>query len=180
MPSVRKKRNPARKMPQVVVEDTEYQLTDRVGGKWKYYLESTGAEYTTMNKNNWIGHVLRRNCHLKPVLEEKKEGKIKVVGRRRIRRKQLLDELREKIEYRKLNREALDRTLSRTRFGRGYGTDVWQTTELLLLLLLSSSSLLLSSLSPLCRVFTIIYLNQTMFLGYIVLQLFCICNAFYM
>jgi len=36
--------------------------------------------------------------------------------------------------------------------------------------------LLLSLFSPLCRVFTIIYLKQIMFLGYIVLQLFCIYN----
>jgi hypothetical protein len=28
-------------------------------------------------------------------------------------------------------------------------------------------------LSPLCRVFTHTYLKQTMFLGYVVLQLFC-------
>ena len=34
--------------------------------------------------------------------------------------------------------------------------------------------LLLHLLSPLCRVFTIMYLKQTMFLGYIVLQLFFI------
>jgi len=34
--------------------------------------------------------------------------------------------------------------------------------------------LLLSLLLPLCRVFTIIYLKQTIFLGYRVLQLFCI------
>jgi len=34
--------------------------------------------------------------------------------------------------------------------------------------------LLLPLLSPLCRIFTIIYLKQTMFLGYILLQLFCI------
>ena len=92
-----------------------------------------------------------------------------MAGRRRIRRKQLLDDLKEKIEYRKLKREALDRTLSRTRFGRGYGTDVWQTIELLLLLLL------LPLLSPLCWVFTIIYLNQTMFLGYI---WFSSCSVF--
>jgi hypothetical protein len=32
--------------------------------------------------------------------------------------------------------------------------------------------LLLSSSSPLCRVFTVIYLKQTMFLGYAVSQLF--------
>jgi len=39
--------------------------------------------------------------------------------------------------------------------------------------------LLLSMLSLLCRVFTIIYLKQTMFLGYIVLQLICIYNLCY-
>jgi len=37
-----------------------------------------------------------------------------------------------------------------------------------------SSSSSSSLLSPLCRVFTIINLKQTMFLGYIALQLFCI------
>ena len=39
---------------------------------------------------------------------------------------------------------------------------------------------LLSYLSRLWWVFTIIYLKQTMFLGYIVLQLFCIYNLCYM
>jgi len=47
---------------------------------------------------------------------------------------------------------------------------------LLLLLLL----LLLLSLFPLCRVFTIIYLKQTMFPGYLVLQLCCIYNMRYL
>ena len=48
-------------------------------------------------------------------------------------------------------------------------------------LLISLLLLLLSSLlSPLCRVFTITYLKQTMFLGYIVLQLFSIYNLCYM
>jgi len=37
--------------------------------------------------------------------------------------------------------------------------------------------LILSYLSPLCRVF--IYLKQTMFLGYIVLQLFCTYSLCY-
>jgi hypothetical protein len=34
--------------------------------------------------------------------------------------------------------------------------------------------------SPLCRVFTIIYLKLTVLLGYIVLQLFCNYNLLYM
>jgi len=45
---------------------------------------------------------------------------------------------------------------------------------------LSFLLLLLSLLSPLCRVFKIICQKQTVFLGYIVLQLFCIYNFCYM
>ena len=44
---------------------------------------------------------------------------------------------------------------------------------LLLLLLLLSSSLSSSSSSPLCRVFILIFLRETMSLGNTVLQLFC-------
>jgi len=45
--------------------------------------------------------------------------------------------------------------------------------------ILSSSSSSSSLLSPLCMVFTITYLQETMFLGYIVLQLFCIDSLWY-
>jgi hypothetical protein len=47
--------------------------------------------------------------------------------RRRRRRKQLLDGLTETRGYRKLKEEALDRTVWRTRFGRGYGPVARQT-----------------------------------------------------
>jgi hypothetical protein len=80
-------------------------------------------------KANWIGHIMRRNCLLKHVIEGKLEGRIKMTGRRGRRRKQLLDGLREKRRYCKLNKEALDRTLWRTRFGSGYEPVVRQTTE---------------------------------------------------
>jgi hypothetical protein len=52
-------------------------------------------------------------------------------GRRGRRRKQLLDDLKENIlvRYWKLKEESLDRTLWRTRFGRGYGPVVRQTEE---------------------------------------------------
>jgi hypothetical protein len=76
-------------------------------------------------KDNWIGHILRRNCLLKHVIE----GRIEMTGRRGRRRKQLLDDLKEKTRYWKLKEEALDRTLWRTRFGGGYGPVVRQTTE---------------------------------------------------
>jgi len=43
--------------------------------------------------------------------------------------KQLLDNLKEMKEYWKLKEEALNHTLWRTRFGRGYGIVIRQTTE---------------------------------------------------
>jgi hypothetical protein len=53
-----------------------------------------------------------------------------MTGRRERRRKQLLDDLKEKKRYWKLKEEALDRTLWRTHFGRGhYGPVVRQTAE---------------------------------------------------
>jgi hypothetical protein len=63
------------------------------------------------------------------VIEENLEGRIEMTGRRGRRRKQLLDDLKEKIKYWKLKEEALDRTLWRTSFGRGYGPVVRQTAE---------------------------------------------------
>jgi hypothetical protein len=80
-------------------------------------------------KANWIGHILRRNCLLKHVIEGKLEGSIEMTGRRGRRRKQLLDVLKERRRYWKLKEEALDRNVRRTRLGRGYGPVVRQTTE---------------------------------------------------
>jgi hypothetical protein len=62
-------------------------------------------------KANWIGHILRRKCLLKHVIEGKIEGRIEVTGRRVRRRKQLLDDLKETKGYWKLKEEALDRSI---------------------------------------------------------------------
>jgi hypothetical protein len=80
-------------------------------------------------KANWIGHILRRNCLLRQVVEGKTDGRIEVTGRRGRRYKQLLDSLNDKRRYWKLKEEALDRNLWRTRFGRGDGPVVRQTTK---------------------------------------------------
>jgi hypothetical protein len=69
---------------------------------------------------------LRRNCLLKHVIELKIEGTTEVTGRRGRRRKRLLVDVKGKRGYWKLKKEALDRTLWRTRFGRGYGSVVRQ------------------------------------------------------
>jgi hypothetical protein len=63
------------------------------------------------------------------VIEGKLEGRIEMTWRLGRRRKQLLDNLKEKGRCCKLKEEAIDRTLSRTRFGIGYGPVVKQTTE---------------------------------------------------
>jgi hypothetical protein len=42
---------------------------------------------------NWIGHILRRNCLLKEVMERKIKGQVEVTRRRGRRRKKLLDYL---------------------------------------------------------------------------------------
>jgi hypothetical protein len=63
------------------------------------------------------------------VIEGKLEGRMEMTGRRGRRRKQLLDDLKERRRYWKLKEEALDRTVWRTGFGRGYGPVVRQTAE---------------------------------------------------
>jgi len=80
-------------------------------------------------KANWIGHILRRNCLLQRVIEEKIIGGIEVTGRRGRRRRELLDDLKERGGYSHLKEEALDRNMWRARFGRGFGPVVRQTTK---------------------------------------------------
>ena len=80
-------------------------------------------------KANWIGHILRRNCLLQRVIEEKIKGGIEVTGRRRRKCRKLLDDLKERRGYSHLKEEALDRTMWRARFGRGFGPVVRQTTK---------------------------------------------------
>ena len=80
-------------------------------------------------KANWIGHILRRNCLLKQVIEGKIKGEMDVTRRRGRRHKKLLDDLMDRRGYSHLKEEALDRTIWRNRFGGGFGPVVRQTTE---------------------------------------------------
>jgi hypothetical protein len=78
-------------------------------------------------KANWIVCILRRNCLLKHVVEGNIEEIIEVTGRRRRRRKQLVADLKQTRRYCELKQEALDRTIGRSCFGRGYGPVERQT-----------------------------------------------------
>ena len=80
-------------------------------------------------KANWIGHILRRNCLLKQVIEGKIKGEMEVTRRRGRRRKKLLDDPKDRRGYSYLKEEALDRTMCRYRFGGGFGPVVRQNTE---------------------------------------------------
>jgi hypothetical protein len=66
---------------------------------------------------------------LKHVTEGKIERRMDVMGRKRRRRKHLLDYLKEKRGHCKLKGKALDLTLWRTLFGRDCGPLVRQTTK---------------------------------------------------
>jgi len=80
-------------------------------------------------KANWIGHILRRNCLLKQVIEGKIKGEMEVARRWGRRRKKLLDDLKDRRGYSHLKEEALDRTIWRHRFEGGFGPVVRQNTE---------------------------------------------------
>jgi len=72
---------------------------------------------------------MRRNCFLQRVIEGKIKGGIEGTGRRGGRRKKLLDDLKEMRGYSHLKEEALERTMWRARFWRGFGSVVRQTIK---------------------------------------------------
>jgi hypothetical protein len=75
------------------------------------------------------GFILFINCLLQWVTEEKTQGWIEVTGRQGRRLRKLLNEVKEKRGYSHLKEEALDRSMWRARFGRGFGPVVRQTTK---------------------------------------------------
>ena len=75
---------------------TNEQVLDRIGEK-RILLNNI-----LCRKNNWIGHILRRNC----LLHDATEGQmIEMKGRQRT---QLLDDLRNRRRYWELKEEAKD------------------------------------------------------------------------
>jgi hypothetical protein len=80
-------------------------------------------------KANCIGHILRRNCLLQRVTEGKIQGRIEVAGRQERKLRKLLNDLKERRGYSHLKEEALDCTMWRARFGRGFGPVVRHATK---------------------------------------------------
>ena len=75
---------------------------------------------TKQSNVNWNGHIFRRNCLPIHVIQINIEGMMSVTGRRRKRRKELLNGPKEGRGYWKLKEVALDRNVWRTCLGRGY------------------------------------------------------------
>jgi len=63
------------------------------------------------------------------LLKERYNGGMEVTERQGRRCRKLLDDLEKRRGYSHLNEEALDRTMWRARFGRGFGPAVRQTTN---------------------------------------------------
>jgi hypothetical protein len=98
----------------------------------KYYIvkeQRNILHEISKRKANWFGHILRRNCFLRQGIEGKIKGGIEETGRRERRCRKLLDDLKERRGYSNLKEEALDRTMWRAGFGRGFGPVVRQTAK---------------------------------------------------
>jgi hypothetical protein len=104
----------------------EINWTDHVRNE-KVLLRVKEQRNILKRKTNWIGHILRRNCPQQRVTEGKIQGRIEVTGRRGRRRKKLLYDLKERRGYSHLKEEALDRTMWKALFGRGFGPVARQT-----------------------------------------------------
>jgi len=63
------------------------------------------------------------------LLKERYKGGIEVTGRQGRRHTKLLDDLKERRGYSHLKEEALDRTMWRAHFGRGFGPVIRQTAK---------------------------------------------------
>ena len=72
---------------------------------------------------------MRRNCLLQRGIGGKIKAGVEVARRRGRRRKKLLYDLKERRGYSHLTEEALDRTMLKPCFGRGFGPVVRQTTR---------------------------------------------------
>jgi hypothetical protein len=80
---------------------------------------------------DWVDLLLGRKPHQQWVIQRKNKrgGGIEVTGRQERRRRKLLDDLKERRGYSHVREEALDSTMWRARFGRGFGPVVRQTAK---------------------------------------------------
>jgi hypothetical protein len=83
--------------------------------------KETNIPHKIKRKSDRNGHILRRNCLLKRIIEGVILGRTEVKRRRGRRHKHLMDGLNRMREYWERKEGALDHTLGRTGLERGYG-----------------------------------------------------------
>jgi hypothetical protein len=71
---------------------------DRVGNEVLHDVkEESNIQHTVKRRKvNWIGHILRGNFLIEHIIEGKVGSKIELTGRRGRRRKELLDDLKDR------------------------------------------------------------------------------------
>ena len=103
---------------------------DRSCENWSRVKEERNILQTLRRKKaNWIGHILCRNCLPKHVTEGKVYGRTETRRWSGRRRKQLLDDLKEKTCCWKLKEDKSHRAVWRIRIGKVFGPVVRHTTE---------------------------------------------------
>jgi hypothetical protein len=99
----------------------------------KHYLESRsrGISYMEYLKGRQTGLVTFyvETAFYNGLLKERYKGGKEVTGRQGRRRRKLFYDLKKRRGYSHLKEEALDRTMWRAGFGRGFGPVVRQTTK---------------------------------------------------
>ena len=103
----------------VLEENGEDKMSEKINNE--QVLERIGENRTLLNnilrrKANSIGHILRRNCLLHDAIEGQMTEVKGVGGRRRRRRTQLLDDLRNRKRFWELRKEVEDRREWRRHF----------------------------------------------------------------
>jgi len=90
-------------------------MTSTVGGNLTNRPPALRYIHVNKKQGKWIGYILHGNCLLQHVIEGKTEGGTEVTGRRERRRKQLLDDPKEKSGYWKLKLKDVSHSLWKTR-----------------------------------------------------------------
>ena len=109
----------------------------KAAGAWRRPLTPSNAEVEgkvelcSLSGTWWpvTGWTSFFSAHTFSVRYQKIKGEMEVARRRGRRRKELLDDLKDRRGYSHLKEEALDRTMWRNRFGGGFGPVVRQNTE---------------------------------------------------
>jgi hypothetical protein len=98
---------------------------------WTDRIRNEDVLLRVKRQRNILHEICKRkaNCLLQRVIKGTIQGGIEVTGRQGRRRRKLLNDLKQRRGCSHLKEEAVDRTMWRARFRRGFGPVVRQTTK---------------------------------------------------